>query len=103
MTSSRQIQIETCQELLPVLKTHEKNKHQRFVTRDESWFTLEFHHSTEWNVSRDDAFQKVKQQTGTQKCMLTVIWGIDGFRVVDLMNGQHNYNAQDLLSQLIGP
>jgi hypothetical protein len=43
-TSLRQVRMETCRELLPILKTHEKNKNQRFVTGGESWFTLEFHH-----------------------------------------------------------
>jgi hypothetical protein len=69
--------METCRVSLPILKAHEKNKFQRFVTGDEGWFTLEFHRSTKWSVSRRDIPQKVKQQTGTQKFMLTDIWGID--------------------------
>jgi hypothetical protein len=55
---------------------------------------MKYHHSTKWSVSRDDVHQKVKQQIGTQKFMLTVIWGIDGFHVVDLRTEQHNYNTQ---------
>jgi hypothetical protein len=82
--------METCGALLNILEAHEKNKFQRFVTRDESWFALKFHHSRKWNGSRDDVSQKVKQQIGTQKFMLTVIWGIDGFHVVDLMTEQHS-------------
>jgi hypothetical protein len=35
-TSLRQIRMETYRELLPILKGHEKNKLQRFVTWDES-------------------------------------------------------------------
>jgi hypothetical protein len=70
--------METCRELFPILEADEKNKFQRFVTGDESWFTLEFHHSTKWSASRDDIPQKVKQQIGTQKLILTVFWGIDG-------------------------
>jgi hypothetical protein len=29
--------------------------------------------------------QKVRQQIGTMKYLLTVMWGVDGFHVVDLM------------------
>jgi hypothetical protein len=77
--------MENCPELLPILKAHEKNKFQRFVTGDESWFTLEFHYSMKWSVWPDDVPQKVKQHIGTQQFMLTVTWGLDGFQVVDLM------------------
>jgi hypothetical protein len=35
-TNLRQIRMKTCRELLPILKTHAKNKFQRFVTRREN-------------------------------------------------------------------
>jgi hypothetical protein len=99
----QQIRIETCRELLPILKVHDKDKFQRFVIEDESWFTLEFHHSTKWSISRDDVPQKAKQQTATQKFILTVVWGIDGFNVVDLITEQHSYNTQYFLSHILEP
>jgi hypothetical protein len=101
--SLRQVRMETYRELLPILQIHEKNNIQRFVTGDESWFALEFHHSTKWSVSRDNVPQKVKQQTGTQNFMLAVIWTIDGFHVVDLVTEQHNYNTQYFLSHSLEP
>jgi DNA-binding transcriptional ArsR family regulator len=54
-TNLQQVRMETCREVLPILKGHKRNRNQRFVTGDESWFTLEFHHSTKWSVSRNDA------------------------------------------------
>jgi hypothetical protein len=35
--------------------------------------------------------------------MLTVISGIDGFHVVDLMREQHSYGTQFLLSHILEP
>jgi hypothetical protein len=35
--------------------------------------------------------------------MLTVIWGIDGFHVVDLMIERHSYNTQYFLSHILEP
>jgi hypothetical protein len=72
------------------------------VIGDESSFTLEFHHSLKWSASRDDVPQKVKQQIKT-KIFLVVIWGIDGFHVVDLMTEQHNHNPQYFLSHILEP
>jgi hypothetical protein len=63
-TSFRQIRMETCQALLPILKAHKKNKIQRFVTGDESWFILEFHYSAKWTVLRDDVPQKGGNESG---------------------------------------
>jgi hypothetical protein len=57
-TSLRQIRMETCRELLPILKAHEKNTFQRFVTGNEHWFTFEFHRSRKWSILRDDVPQK---------------------------------------------
>jgi hypothetical protein len=85
--------METCRESLPILKAHERNKFQRFATGDENWLTLKFHHYTKWSGSRDDGPQKVNQQIGTQKIILTFIWGIDGFHIVSLMTEQHSYNT----------
>jgi hypothetical protein len=38
-TSLRRIPMDFCRELLPILKAQKKNKFQRFVTGDDSWFT----------------------------------------------------------------
>jgi hypothetical protein len=102
-TSLGQIRMKICPELLPILKVHETYKFQRFVTEDQSWLTLEFHHSTKWSTSRDDVPPKVKQPTGTQKFMLTTIWGIDGFHVVNLTTEQHSGNIQYFLSYISEP
>jgi hypothetical protein len=45
----------------------------------------------------------VKQQIGTKKFMLTVIWGINGFQIVDLMTEQHSYNILHFLSHILEP
>jgi hypothetical protein len=64
---------------------------------------LEFHHSPKWRVLRDDVPEKVNQQIGTQKFTLTVIWGADGFHVVDLMTEKHSHNTQYFLSHIFEP
>jgi hypothetical protein len=71
--------------VIAYLKAHEKNNFQRFVTGYERWLILESHHSTKWRLSQDDVPQKVRQQIGTAKFIFTVVWGIGGFYIVDLM------------------
>jgi hypothetical protein len=45
----------------------------------------------------------VKQQIRIRKLMLTVIWGIDGFHVVDLVTEQHSYSTQYFPSHIFEP
>jgi hypothetical protein len=77
--------IHKCQELLPLLKSMKAHKIRNILTDDERWFMLECHHPVKWSLSREDVSERVRQHIGT-KIMLTVIWGVDGFHVVELMN-----------------
>jgi histone-lysine N-methyltransferase SETMAR len=45
----------------------------------------------------------VRQQIGTRKFMLTVIWGVDEFRVVDLMTSQRSFDSQYFLDDIMLP
>jgi hypothetical protein len=55
-----------------------------------TWNTI-IHHN---GLSRDEVPQNVKTDIGTVKFMLTVIWGINGFHVIDLMPAQCRFNSQ---------
>jgi hypothetical protein len=35
--------------------------------------------------------------------MPTVIWGVDGFHVVDLITSQRNFNSDDFVSHVLAP
>jgi SpoVK/Ycf46/Vps4 family AAA+-type ATPase len=61
------------------------NKFRNILTGDESWFMLKCQHAVKWSLSREDVSGRVRQQIGTKTLMLTVIWGVDSFHVIDLM------------------
>jgi hypothetical protein len=63
----------------------EVNKFCNSLTGDESWFMPEYRHAAKWSLSREDVSDRVKQQIGTKKIILTVIWRVDGCYAVDLM------------------
>jgi hypothetical protein len=52
-------------------------------------------------MSRDEVPQRVKQTIGTGETMLTVLWGLDGFHVVDLMHGRHSSDTQYSLEHMM--
>jgi hypothetical protein len=50
-----------------------------------------------------DVPSKVRQDIGTKRFMLTVIWGLDGFRVVDLMTSQLSFNSWYFVNHVMAP
>jgi hypothetical protein len=79
------------------------NTFDTIVTGDESWFTFEYQHSEKWIVHREEAPERVMQQIGTKKVMLTVIWRVGGFHVMDLMISQRSFDSQYFVSNIMTP
>jgi hypothetical protein len=50
-----------------------------------------------------DVPQRVGQQIGMRKFMLTVIWGVDGFHAVDLMISQRSFDFQYFMVNITVP
>jgi hypothetical protein len=46
---------------------------------------------------------KTKPTIGTPKFMLTVMWGIKGFSVVDLMTSHNQFNSQYIVDHILVP
>jgi hypothetical protein len=86
-----------------MLEALQKNNFRKGVTGDESWFYLETGHSAQWSVCRDDVATKTKPTISTPKCTLTVMWGVKGFRVVDLMTSQDQFNSQYFVEHIMVP
>jgi hypothetical protein len=99
----RASRIQKYQELLPLLERMEANRFRNILTGDESWFMLEYEHVVKWSFSREDASESVRQQIGVTKFMLTVIWGVSDFHVVDLMTLQHSFTPEYFASHVLVP
>jgi hypothetical protein len=92
-----------CQDLPPLLERMEANNVRNIVTGDESWFALELQDSAKGSTSREHGPQKVRQQIGTRKFMLAVMWGVDGFHVVDPMTSQRSVDSQYFVDNMMVP
>jgi hypothetical protein len=89
----RASRIQKYQELLPLLERIEEHKFRNILTDDKSWFMLGYQHAVKWSLSHEDVSERVRQQIGT-KVMLTVIWGVDDFHVVDQMTLQRSFDSE---------
>jgi hypothetical protein len=73
------------EELLTVLQAMEEQGSQNLMTGDESWFYFDYYPATQWSVCADNVEPKAKRTIAARKFIVTVIFGIDGFHVVDVM------------------
>jgi hypothetical protein len=81
----------------------EASKFRKTFSGCESSFTLEHQHSAKWSVFREDVPSRVRQDIGTKKFMLTVIWSVDGFHAVDLMTSQCSFNSEYFVNHGMAP
>jgi hypothetical protein len=76
-----QVRVTKCGELLHVLEAMQRTHFRHIITDDESWFSFEYQHASQWSVSRDEVPQKVDPAIGTAMFVLTAIWGLNGFHL----------------------
>jgi hypothetical protein len=97
----QQVRVAKCGELLCTLEAMQRTNFRYIITGDESWFSLEYQHASQWSVSRDEMPQRVDPAIGTAKFILTAIWGVNGFSLLDLMPSQYTFNAQYFIEPLV--
>jgi hypothetical protein len=73
------------------------------ITGDESWFDLEYQHTSQLSVSRDEVPQRVDRAIGTVQFMLTAVCGVNGFHLLDLMLSQCGFNTQYFVGHVMVP
>jgi hypothetical protein len=93
---------EKCGQLPGIVETREFDSFRVLVTANENWILFEYQHSTKCSLVRDEVPTSVSQTVGTRKAMLTMIWELDGFHVVDTMPpGSFSAPSTSLLVLLI--
>jgi hypothetical protein len=95
--------VEECRQLLRTLEAAQREKFRPLVTGDESYFHLEYSHATKWCVCPNDAPPRVRTAIAYRKFIPTVIWGVTGFYVVDLVTTQRTFNSEYFVEQIMTP
>lgn len=82
-----------------------KQNWRSIITGDQSWFRLSYDHTGKWclpNEKRPDGDGSV---ISIQKVMVTIIWGVYGFYIVDFLEPGKSFNSsyfnENILNKLI--
>jgi hypothetical protein len=98
-----QVRVAKCGELLHALEVMQRNLFCQLITGDESWFYLQSQHASQRSVSRDEVPQGADPDIGTAKFILTAIWGVNGFHLLDSMPSECRFNAQYFMEHVMAP
>jgi hypothetical protein len=81
-------------ELLRVLEAMQRTHLRHIITNNESCFSREYQHTSEWSVSCDEVPQRMDPAIGTTKFMLMAISRVIGFHLPHLMPSHCRFNTQ---------
>jgi len=70
------------------------------ITVDESWFHYHYTNRGRWAASATDVDERTKPTLSSQKSMVTVMWGVRGFPVIDVLPDGQTFNAEYAASLL---
>jgi hypothetical protein len=80
-------------ELLSVLKSIRHQDWQYIVTVDESWFYFIIDWETQWFPEEDEPATRMQKTIDHRKMMVTIVWNLFGFHVVDILPQGETFSA----------
>jgi hypothetical protein len=79
--------------ILSVLQSIRSTGFQGVIIGGESWFFLYYSLDSIWMSSRDDIPERASQKIDTEKCLISLLWSVNGIHsLVDVPKGS-TYNS----------
>jgi histone-lysine N-methyltransferase SETMAR len=87
--------------LLAALEESRQTGFERLITGDESWFYISYPHESVWAASREDVPERLRQKIDTEKCLISILWSVNGIHsLLDIPKGM-TYNTAFLCDTVI--
>jgi hypothetical protein len=79
--------------LLTTLMKQKASGFQQTITGEQSWLFLYYAGDSVWAVPRDEPPQRIKQKINTEKCLVLILWSVNGIHsLLDIPKGTR-YNT----------
>jgi len=95
----RENRINCAMKMLETMKNDRAFKN--IVTGDEAWFFLDNPVDGQWASSIDEVKKNVNRTIQSKKVMLTILWGIEGFYVVEALANKQKFDSDYFTSLLV--
>jgi hypothetical protein len=85
--------VSVSREMLTILESEKCHDFDTILTGDESWFYFEYPYPAAWAEARDLVPTRTQQKIDTEKCLISVIWSVNGIHsLLDVPKGM-TYNS----------
>jgi histone-lysine N-methyltransferase SETMAR len=99
----KQKRVNDCSELAIILERCKHNGWRDIITGDQSWFVCSYGEDGAWLYPEDEAPIMDGSTIGTIKFMVTVIWGVHGIYLVDILPEGESYNSRYFIEKILRP
>lgn len=90
-------------ELSEILQKCEKQQWYNIMTGDSSWFEFSYGNDGAWLLPEEDAPEMDGSKLGVRKILVTVIWGIKGFYIIDFLPEGESFNTPYYIDNILNP
>lgn len=93
----------TTKSLLKVLQSSQERGWCDIVTGDQSWFKLKYGQKGAWLLPEDERPEMDGSKISYESVMVTIIWGVNGFHIIDMMPKGQKYNSEYFIANILTP
>ena len=101
--SQLQKRIKQSFELYQIILKAKKNSYRNLITGDQSWFMYKYSQPGRWVLEEDENPTSERDLISSEKVMITIIWGVWGFYIVDMLPEGDHYNSSYFVRHIIKP
>ena len=89
--------------LFSILKKSKHNGYRDIITGDQSWFLYNYSPKGAWVFGDEDPPVFSNSRINNEKIMITVIWGVHGTYIVDMLPEGEHLNSIYFAKNILGP
>jgi transposase len=86
-----------------MLERQEQRSWHDIVTLDESWFYINTEHELIWLQLDEEIPERERGTIQSEKVMLTIVWNLSGFHVINVLPKGFKFNASYYVTQTLDP
>lgn len=97
----KKLRVKACIELVEILQACQKLDWRNIITGDQSWFTYWSGYDGAWLALEDNAPIFEESHIQVKKIMITVIWGVYGIYLIDVLPQGMSFNSEYFIKHII--
>ena len=102
-TEQKKKRVEQCKALADILRKCSNEDWRNIITGDQSWFSYGYGVDGAWLAPDEEAPIMDGSKIQIKKIMITVIWGVHGIYLVDILPEGASFNSEYFIEHIITP